>query len=63
MIDMLVYLTVFVILAIVIWWVLSQLPLPESLRKILIIVVVVIGAIILINILLNFTGHGFPMRI
>ncbi len=64
MIDLLVYLAIFVILAIVIWYILSQLPLPEPLGKILLIVVVVIGAIILIGILLNFTGHGgFPMRL
>lgn len=62
MIDLLVYLAVFVIIAILIWWVLSQIPLPEPLGKILIIVVVVIGAIILINILLNFAGHGVPLR-
>ncbi len=63
MVDMLIYLAVFVILAIVIWWVLSQLPLPDPLRTVLVIVVVVIGAVILINILLNFAGHGVPMRL
>jgi heme A synthase len=63
MLDILVYLAVFVILAIVIWWLLSQLELPEPLRKIIGIVIVVIGAVILIGILLNFTGHGgIPLR-
>jgi heme A synthase len=62
MIDILVYLAIFVIIAILVWWLLSQLSLPEPLRTILIIVIVVIGAVILINILLNFTGHGLPMR-
>ena len=63
MIDLLVTLAVFAILAILIWWVLQQIPLPDPLKKILLIVVVVIGAIILINILLGFTGHGWPMRL
>ncbi len=58
MIDILVYLAIFVIIAILVWWLLSQLPLPEPLRTILVIVMVVIGAIILIGLLLNFTGHG-----
>lgn len=65
MIDLLVYLAVFVILAILIWWILSQLPLPEPLGKILTIVVVVIGAIILIALLLRFAGlgTGIPLRL
>ena len=64
MIDILVYLAVFVILAIVVWWLLSQLDLPEPLRKIISIVIVVIGAVILIGILLNVTGHGgIPLRL
>lgn len=64
MIDLLIYLAVFVILAVVIWWVLSQLPLPEPLGKILTIVVVVIGAIILIAVLLRFAGIGsIPLRL
>ena len=63
MIDILIYLAVFVIVAIVIWYVLSQLPLPEPLNRIVMIVVVVIGAIILIMILLSITGHGPPLRI
>ena len=58
MIDLLIYLAIIVILAIVIWWVLSQVPLPEPLKQILMIVIVVIGAVILIGLLLNFTGHG-----
>jgi len=64
MIDLLVWLAVFVIVAVVIWWVLSQLSLPEPLQKIVLIVVVVIGAIILISLLLNFTGHAnIPLRL
>lgn len=63
MIDLLVYLAAFVIIAIVIWYVLSQLTLPEPLNKIVMIVLVVIGAIILIGLLFSLTGHGgFPLR-
>lgn len=63
MIDILVYLAVFVIIAIVVWYLLTQLELPEPLRKIITIVIVVIGAVFLIGLLLNLTGHGgFPLR-
>ncbi len=63
MIDLLIYVAVFAIIAIVIWWVLTQIPLPDPLKKILLIVLVVIGAILLIGVLLNVTGHGgFPLR-
>lgn len=58
MIDILVYLAIFVIVAIVIWYLLSQLPLPEPLNKIILIVVVVVGTVILIALLLGLTGHG-----
>ncbi len=57
MIDLLVYLAIIVILAIVIWWVLSQVPLPDPLKRVLTIVIVVVGTIILIALLLNF-AHG-----
>ena len=64
MIDLLVYLAILVIVVIVAWYVLSQVPLPDPLNKILMIVLVVIGAIILIGLLLNFTGHGgIPLRL
>ena len=63
MIDILVYLAIFAIVAILVWYVLQQVPLPPPLKQILLIVVVVIGGIILIDILLNFTGYGVPLRI
>ena len=63
MIELLLYLAVFVILAILIWWILSQLPLPEPLGKILTIVFVVIGAIILITLLVNFVHGGMSLRL
>lgn len=65
MIALLVYLAVFAIIAIVIWWVLTQIPLPDPLKKILMIVLVVIGAILLIGVLLNVIGQGggIPLRL
>lgn len=63
MIDLLVYLAVIVIVAILIWWLLTQLPIPAPLNRIVTIVVVVFGAIILIGLLLSATGHGFPLRL
>ena len=58
MIQLLVYLTVFVILAILVWWILQQVALPEPLNRIILIVFVVIGAIVLISLLLSATGSG-----
>jgi len=47
MLDVLVYLAVFVIAVIVIWWLLSQLSLPEPIGKIINIVLVVVAAVFL----------------
>jgi branched-subunit amino acid permease len=58
LLTLLVYLAVFVIVVILIWWLLQQITLPDPLGKILTIVLVVVAAVILIGILLNFTGHG-----
>jgi hypothetical protein len=58
MITLLVYLAVFIILAVLIWWLLQQVTLPEPLNKIVMIVFVVIGAIVLIGLLLSVSGGG-----
>lgn len=63
MMDLLVYLAVFIILAVLIWWLLQQVTLPEPLNKIVMIVFVVICAIVLIGFLLNVTGHGGALRL
>ena len=58
MISLLVYLAIFIILAVLIWWLLQQVALPEPLNKIILIVFVVIGAIVLISLLLSIAGDG-----
>jgi heme A synthase len=58
MITLLVYLVILVIVCIFLWWLLTQVNLPEPLKKIATIVVVAIGVIILIGILLQFAGGG-----
>lgn len=63
MIDLLVYLAVFVIVVVLIWWLLSQLPLPEPIGRIITIVLVVIAALILISLLLQFAGGSFPLHL
>lgn len=57
MIHLLIYLAVFVIIAIVVWYLLTQLGLPEPLNKIVLIAIVVIGAILIIGLLLSL-DHG-----
>lgn len=63
MLDILVYLAVFIILAILIWWLLSQISLPDPLNKIITIVFVVICAVVLIGFLMQMTGVGPPLRL
>lgn len=58
MITLLVYLAVFVILAIVVWWVLQQVSLPSPLDRIVQIAFVVIGAFFIIWIILGFAHIG-----
>lgn len=65
MISLVIWVAVLVIIAILVWWILSQLPLPPPIRTVLDIVLVVIVVLILIVILLqipslvNFRG---PLR-
>lgn len=63
MLDIVIYLAVLAIIVILVWWLLSQLPLPEPAGQIIRIVIVVIVAVIAIGLLLNLTGHGPPMRL
>ena len=59
MIELLIYIVILVIIAIFLWWLLQQIPLPEPLMKIAVIVLVAIGIIALISILLSFPSGGF----
>lgn len=58
MITLLVYLVIIVIVCIFLWWLLTQVDLPEPLKRIATIVLVAIGVIVLIGILLQFAGGG-----
>lgn len=58
MVTILMYIVVLVIIAIFLWWLLQQVPLPEPLKKIATIVLVAIGVIALITILMQFAGTG-----
>lgn len=62
MVELLIYLVVLVVVAIFLYWLLTQLPLPPPLDKIATIVVVAIGVIVLIGILWSFSsGGGFRL--
>jgi len=63
MIALLVYVVVLVIVAIFLWWLLQQFPLPEPLHKIATIVLVAVGVIVLIAILLDFAGTGASLHL
>ena len=62
LVDLLIWLGVLAIVCIAIWYILSQIPLPEPIRQIVIIVLVIIIAIVAIITLLNL-GHMGGLRI
>ena len=57
MLSLLVWLAILAIVIIVVWWLLTQLPLPEPARKIITIVLVIIIAVVAIGILLQVAGN------
>ena len=58
MIELIVYVVILVVVAIFLWWLMQQIPLPEPLQKIATIVLVAVGVIVLIGILYQFAGSG-----
>lgn len=56
---MIIDLLILLIVAVLVWWIIQQFPLPEPLNKIIMIVFVVVVAIALIQILL---GGGLGLR-
>lgn len=63
MIDIMVWLAVLAVVLIVCWFVISQMTLPEPVRKIVTIVMVVVVAVVAIMVLLSLTGAGPPLRL
>jgi len=64
MIELLVWLAILAIVVIAGWYVLSQVPLPEPIRRIVLIVLVIVVAVLAIGVLLNLTGYGgIPLRL
>lgn len=63
MIDILIMLGVLAIFCVVAWFVLSQMNLPEPIRQIIIIILVIVAGVLAIGFLLNFQGGGnFRLR-
>lgn len=56
--DILIWFAVLVIVIVVLWYLLSQLPLPEPAGQIIRIALVVIVAVVVIGFLLQFSGSG-----
>ena len=56
--SLIVYLGVIVILIVVVWFLLTQISLPEPIGKIVMIVIVIFVAVIAIGLLLQLGGHG-----
>jgi hypothetical protein len=62
LVDLLIWVGVLAIVVIAGWYVLSQVPLPDPIRRIIIIALVIIVAIVAIVMLLNL-GHMGNLRI
>lgn len=60
MIGLLVYLLVICIVCALAWWIITQLPLPDPIKKIATAVIVVIFVIAIIYLLLPLAGTGGP---
>ena len=58
MLAFIVYFAIFVILIVLVWWLLQQLPLPEPAGKFIQIAIVVVVAIVVIGFLLQLGGSG-----
>jgi hypothetical protein len=61
LIDLLVYLAILVIVICLVWWLLTQLPIPEPARKFVNIAIVVVVAIVVIMLLLRLGGGGVDL--
>lgn len=63
MIDILILLGVITIFCVVAWFVLSQIDLPDPIRKIVIIVLVIVAGVLAIGFLMSFRGGNHSFRI
>lgn len=61
MMDLIIYLGVIVILALVVWFLLSKISLPEPAGTIIQVAVVVIVAVIVVGMLLSLRGGGLRL--
>lgn len=60
--SLVIYLGIIVILIVVVWFLLTQINLPEPIGKIVMIVIVIFVAVIAIGLLLQLGGHGTGLR-
>lgn len=58
LLTLFVYLIVFLLIIGLVYWVITQIPLPDPIKRIAIIIVVVVAAIVLIMFLLSLVGGG-----
>ena len=61
--DILVYLAILIIVILVVWYLLQKINLPEPAGTIIQIAIVVIVAVVVIGLLLQFTGGGHVFRL
>ena len=61
--SLIVWLAILVILIVVVWFLLTQITLPEPIGKIVLIVIVVVVAAIAISFLYSLVGHSGGVRL
>ena len=58
MIQLLIYILILLIVMALFWWIVGQLPLPDPIKKVATVVIVVIFVIAMIYLLLPLAGSG-----
>ena len=58
MIQLLIYILILLIMMALFWWIVGQLPLPDPIKKMATVVIVVIFVIAMIYLLLPLAGDG-----
>lgn len=63
MINLLIYLIIICLVLYVLWWVLSQIPLPQPIRTVAVVIFALVAVVMLLNITGGLSGfHGLSLR-
>lgn len=63
MVDLLVAIIIWGLVLAVLWWGVGRLPLPAPFNTVAQVILVILTVVILVNLLLGFTGGSSPLRL